>query len=486
MRASPNIALVFGDDVAPVVRRRLTYAFRVFCAVKGARAVDDRSGQSDVVRLCYGAPCRRQGDVRLEPAYTARPAAEPPGSPRTVAVNAPDGEAVAMPVFHSDGAPPECVDWLGEIFEWLSGTCERTATERDAVGRVPMSGAPSRRFGLSPSIPYASVAVTELDRRIARSAGGLWTAGLVSPWDDTPLGVAVTHDIDFLPDHPGASLSRWARNTAVGAFRMRSLETAFRAGTSIARPFLGRTWLHNALRRFREREQKREVRSTWTVVCRAEHGRDPTYRLESDATRAALDGLASSGAEIGVHGSYTSLDGPGRLADEYDRLRVFGFRPVGGRQHWLRYDGDGLFRELERAGALYDATAGFHEDVGFRHGAAFPFPPYDLERERAFQLLELPLVVMDVALAVSTPPDQRLDRCRAVLREASRWTWGGVSVLWHDTSLTNALHPESLGELYFELLDGPGCFCTGKELAETVRERYAVAGLKIGSAGGSS
>ena len=486
MRASHRISVLFGDDVAPVARRRITYALRVFAAVKGAEFLEEPGAADDGPRLCYGAPARRAGDVALESLYRPRPPHELPEEPVQVHVTAPDGESVSCPVFHGDDAASGRVDWLGELFEWLSGACELASTGRDAIGRVPYRETAHGRFALDPSVPYAAVAMTELDRAIARTAGGLWTAGFPSPWPDTALGVAATHDIDFLPDHAGALPARWVRNIAAGAFRMRSAAAASRAACSVLRPLSGRPWLHDALDRFREQERARGVGSTWTVVTRRGHRRDPTYRLESRRTRAALEWLASSGAEIGVHGSYTSLEGTGRLADEYDRLRAFGHAPSGGRQHWLRYSGDTLFRELVRADAVYDATAGFPDAVGFRHGACFPFPPYDFESERPFPLLELPLVLMDVALAGSHGPDAWLETSTRVLREASRWVWGGVSILWHDTAITNALHPAALGAVYFELIDGPGRFMSGNELVETVHGRYAGAGLPVRDPGGAS
>ena len=493
MRASHEISLSFGDDVALTARRRIAYAFRIFAAVKGARVIGGDSTGADEsavpveqsatvaggVRLCYGRSGERPGDVELAARYVPRDPAVPASPPETVTVVAPEGGDVRMPVFHgkpgSNGEPG--VDWLAELFEWVSAADERAVRSRDGVGRVARAAAAHGRLGLTPDIPYASVAVAELDRLIARETHGLWTTGCLSPWPDTPLGVAATHDIDFLPDHIGATWSRWARNIAVGALRMKSGSVAARAAFSAVRPLSGAVWLNDSLRRFRAREERRGVDSTWTVVCRSEHGRDPTYRLDSVGTRRALEELAASGAEIGVHGSYTSLASPGRLADEYDRLRAFGHDPAGGRQHWLKFEDGALFRELVTAGARYDATVGFSETVGFRNGASFPFPPYDFDNERAFPILELPLVVMDVALAGSVPPEAWAEKSRSVLREASRWTWGGVSVLWHDTAITDALHPESLGEVYFELLDGPGRFSTGKALVEAVRERYALAGL---------
>jgi len=472
MSASHTISLVFGDDVAPTVRRRLAYALGVFAAVKGAAVTDEAE-----VRLCYGAPAERAGDVAVAAHYRPRPPSAPAPAPSTTRVTAPEGGTVRVPVFHSG---ERGVDWLAELFEWLSAADERAVSERDDVGRVPYAASLHGRLDIDPEVPYAAVAVVELDRLIARTAGGLWTAGCPSPWADTSLGVAATHDIDFLPDHPGAVCSRWARNVAVGALREQSAATTFRAAFSATRPLAGRPWLGDALPRFRAEERERGVDSTWSVVCRSGHRRDPTYRLESHRTRDALQWLASTDAEIAVHGSYTSLVEPGRLLDEYDRLRAFGHDPVGGRQHWLRYAGDDLFRELTRAGAHYDATAGFPAAVGYRNGACFPFPPYDFERERPFPLLEVPLALMDVGLASCELPGGWLERSRGVLRQASRWTWGGVSVLWHDTAVSGALHPESLGRTYFELLDGPGRFAPAKALVDAVRERYAVAGFRIG------
>jgi hypothetical protein len=63
--------------------------------------------------------------------------------------------------------------------------------------------------------------------------------------------------------------------------------------------------------------------------------------------------------------------------------------------------GEELFEALEDCEALYDASVGFSARPGFRAGAAFSYPPYNFREERAARLLELPLVIMDGALASS-------------------------------------------------------------------------------------
>jgi peptidoglycan/xylan/chitin deacetylase (PgdA/CDA1 family) len=190
-----------------------------------------------------------------------------------------------------------------------------------------------------------------------------------------------------------------------------------------------------------------------------------------------LHAIADEGHEIAVHGSYRSLEEPGRLAREYEQLSAIGFRATGGRQHWLRHRGGELFAELVRAGAAWDATSGHPDDIGYRHGAAFPFLPYDFDSEQPYPVVEIPLVVMDRALCRETnDPDGWADAAIAVLRAADRDGWGGVSVLWHDSVFTRTALPARLADAYWSVLDAGDRWVTAMEVAAAAQSRWEAAG----------
>jgi hypothetical protein len=197
-----------------------------------------------------------------------------------------------------------------------------------------------------------------------------------------------------------------------------------------------------------------------------------------------LHELIAKGMEVGVHGSYSSLDQHDRLRHEFLHCRALGFDPKGGRQHWLRFTLDRLIREVERAGAIYDASLGWGDQAGFRAGACFAFPPYDFEQERPATFLEIPLVIMDKALHVKGKGEETLYETAAKLLAASRrYGWGGISLLWHPTAFGGCQLSPEIGRVFWKLLDSQEAandtWTSAADFVSAIRERYSRVGLPI-------
>jgi hypothetical protein len=273
-------------------------------------------------------------------------------------------------------------------------------------------------------------------------------------------------------------LFRFCKNAAISAFRCRDWRlTGWIIGRGLG-ALLGGPSLGNCLRRMIAREQEVGIRSSYNVICRRSHPRDANYSLDNPSVARVLNELARQGAEIAVHGSYTSLDAPGRLEEEYKRLAEKGISSVGGCQHWLKYRGSLLFEELSRIGAWYDTTAGYSGQIGFRHGAAFPYPPYDFKSEAPFPFLELPLAIMDSSLYDMDKTGRSWSTaCQRVLSASKQYGWGGFSILWHDTVFSGAHLPMQLADLYWQLKKPEDAWMNGRDIAENVWPRYAQAGL---------
>ncbi len=113
--------------------------------------------------------------------------------------------------------------------------------------------------------------------------------------------------------------------------------------------------------------------------------------------------------EIGVHPSYNSWKNKMLISNELQRLSKVIDKPiVRSRQHYLRFSFQHTPRLLESLGIAEDSSLGFNERIGFRCGTGFPYRLYDFEKEQAFRLIEVPLVLMDSALLkqASFQPDR--------------------------------------------------------------------------------
>ncbi len=174
-------------------------------------------------------------------------------------------------------------------------------------------------------------------------------------------------------------------------------------------------------------------------------GYDPRHRK----IRHIIRWLVENQVECGVQPGYETFRAPEKLRREIQILReAMGAGPLGGRQHYLRWCPE-TWIHWETCGLAYDSTVCFAERIGFRAGTCVPYRPWLFPLNRAAELLEIPLLVMDRTLLnyMKLTQEQSVDavrdciaRCRAV---------GGVfTLVWHNNHL---LHPE-FGSLYLKLL----------------------------------
>jgi hypothetical protein len=142
-------------------------------------------------------------------------------------------------------------------------------------------------------------------------------------------------------------------------------------------------------------------------------------------------------ADVGLHPSYASSTHEGLTAKEATLLQNVLQRPIAiSRQHFLRLRMPGTFRELESLGIREEHSLGIHDRLGFRSGTCTPYPWYDLQQERATDLMVHPFTVMDNTLRdkLKLPPEQALDAVRPIIDSVKR-VRGTFTGLWHESFL---------------------------------------------------
>jgi hypothetical protein len=160
-----------------------------------------------------------------------------------------------------------------------------------------------------------------------------------------------------------------------------------------------------------------------------------------------LHALRAAGCEIGLHGIDAWCDSA-KGREELEQIRrITGMPDIGVRMHWLYFDRRSPLA-LERAGADYDTTVGYNEEIGYRAGTTQVYKPLEVSR-----LLELPLHIMDTALFYSTrlalSPKEARKRVGVIIDTVVRYG-GAVTINWHDRSIA----PERCwGDFYMGLVD---------------------------------
>jgi len=336
-------------------------------------------------------------------------------------------------LFHGIDEATGNPDWLGEIFEWLSSSHEMSLQGRDAVGRIPYSEMIFTRENISPRKPYATFLMSWMENVLRNGPGIQALPKAPSPLPGIEHIVVCSHDIDFYYVDKKSTLLRLIKNLGI-SFRLYGSFSYFSSNSAMILELLGGKRVGDYLPALLEAIEKCDFQSTLFVVPCQKHRRDPNYRLEALAPHLAL--ARKKGFPVSVHASYNSIIENDSLESEVAALeKTTGQKPIGSRQHWLRFDQHRkLFEAIEREGLLFDSSLGFAEMVGFRNGASFAFPPYDFRKEKPHEFLEIPIALMDgnlesTARLLKEDPQELADE---ILEQSRKWGWGGIATLWHN------------------------------------------------------
>ncbi|GLR18886.1 DUF7033 domain-containing protein [Portibacter lacus] len=128
------------------------------------------------------------------------------------------------------------------------------------------------------------------------------------------------------------------------------------------------------------------------------HKEDNEYSLKSKVVQKAFRLAKERNYIIGIHPSYESWNDIDLIRAEKEKLEhEVGIEISISRQHFLNFDISITPRLLENLGIREDSSIGFTRYVGYRCGTGLPYKLYDFVNEKAFDVVEIPLVFMDVA-----------------------------------------------------------------------------------------
>lgn len=463
-KISPSLSLRISASVPAPVQSRINYAFKVFAAIYGYQVLEAEQFDKATIRCFYGKKPEEHGKnqslMHIPARYTESSWEQSTSGPKLCTYA--DQEIF---LFHGVDETSRNPDWLGEIFEWLSSSSEMRIKERDSVGRIPYKSTLFSDGTLSPTKPYASLVMAWFQNHL-QNGGTIQSL----PKAESPIAginhiVICSHDIDMYFTSRFNSLRRLLKNLAISISIARSRSFFSDNLAETCKLLLGKA-VGDFLPTFLPAFKEYDFRSTFFVIAQSHHRRDANYKLEQIILQ--LRKILNAGGTVALHGSYQSVVEADDLCSEVLALEKYTeVRPLGSRQHWLRFDShEKLFRNIAKSGLLYDSTLGFSETIGFRNGAGFAFPPYDFTREEPYPFLEIPLVVMDTALhyASQSSPQRSLELAEAVLDESRRWGWGGVAILWH-----NPLEPLSVPTFINDV------FWTQLKKKDRIKERWMTA-----------
>lgn len=250
----------------------------------------------------------------------------------------------------------------------------------------------------------------------------------------------ITHDVDNVR-RPMAHILRRASRFSL---------------SDIVLALLGARSLYNNIDLITDLEAQQGFRSSFYFLSK-------NYDLRALADTARR--LVESGWEVGLHGDFGTHDSAELMRDAVAKLSsAFGIRPVGLREHYLRFDYGKTWEIAQSSGFLYDSTVGNRDQLGFRLGLCTPFHPPDSEW-RQMEMIELPLVLMDTTLwGYLGRSESEGERDFLSLLGQVKKVSGLMTLLWHQESVRmkgGRIYPRLLASLA-----GQDCYAaTGERIA---------------------
>lgn len=440
-------------DVSPRLRSRVQYVLDTLCMALDVVPEPVTAVPPEGPWLYYGAkpPLRHSRGVTivhrvaawdslaLEPTRRDHPACE--ALPTVLQGDADErGSSYDIPI-----------DLFANAFYFLASIDERNASDRGTRGLHRHSVV--SRLGLPQDI---------VDRYLAAFAGELGRAGLGrgssgplrARWPSgASYAVVLSHDVDYLPASTLDVLFQGGKSVARHLFRQRDPLDALRASGGLLRALLAGKDPYGCVPEIIARERQGGVSSSFQVAVAHRHANDVAYRVTDEHVRRYLAQIPAAGFDLCLHGSYRSTEREEWYVEECELLAATLGKPLGSRQHFLSFGYDALFSAQEKSGIQYDMSMGFPDATGPRAGFSFPYFPYSLREERAYDVVEISLFLMDVTLRsyLGLKGAAAWSRIRAQLDDM-REKGGGASVVWHPIVFAGARDPGD-ADLYWRLVE---------------------------------
>lgn len=268
-------------------------------------------------------------------------------------------------------------DIFAASFFFLSCWQEYTIGDRDWKGRVPLASTLSYKLGIH-RFPIVNKYLGWLSESVAPIWGEGFRAKLMP--GDSSIYVAMSHDVDYID-------WAWVKYLKFALRKSHFVKWCMQEPLSFLQNLCGKRYIFSKMISM---ERKYGASSTYFFLS--------NYLSEKHGVYAQnlMGRLEKQSFEVGHHISDQSISGKNLRADRNEFMPTW--RPCGSRVHTLRFEIHSLYSLLEACGYLYDSSLLFPEDLGYRTGFSYPHYIFDPVRKRAFDVMAIPLNVMDGTL----------------------------------------------------------------------------------------
>lgn len=154
------------------------------------------------------------------------------------------------------------------------------------------------------------------------------------------------------------------------------------------------------------------------------------YDISSSKLRYTLQSVLDNKSYLGLHKSISEES----FDEELSKLNV---STTINRNHYLKFNLPTHYQNVEASALTIDCSLGFAEHYGFRNSLAIPFVPFNMESEKPYHFLEVPLNVMDGTFQkyMGLSPEQTSQHIISFIEKNN--TNSVISVLWHNHFFTS-------------------------------------------------
>lgn len=184
--------------------------------------------------------------------------------------------------------------------------------------------------------------------------------------------------------------------------------------------------------------EKFNLKSKFYFIPGERGEQDFRYSISDKHVRQLMQRIKYREHIIGIHPSLETNEKLEALDHEVERLKtVCGCKPDEGRNHYLTLSVPHTWRQWEKNHLKKDSTLGFRTCGGFRCGICYSFPVFDILSREKYNLQELPLTLMEVALTQKDSSPEKLEKTVQDLVDIVKKYEGEFVLLWHNNNLNH-------------------------------------------------
>ncbi len=164
------------------------------------------------------------------------------------------------------------------------------------------------------------------------------------------------------------------------------------------------------------------------------HNDELGYKYHVKDLEHEIGKIIDEGCEIGYHTGHHIYDNINEIVKEKKKLeQIIGEPVIGTRNHVLKFKTPDSWEILAKAGFKYDTSFHYHDMIGFRNGMCHPFQPFNLNKNKSIDIIEIPLIVSDIGFRsfMKINVSESWQYIKQII-DAVEKNKGVLTVLWHN------------------------------------------------------